>query len=874
MRPRLGFLLVLVFQFPALVRADESSLSAQFLQALPPRHIGPANMSGRITEVAVYEKAPRIQYIASASGGLWKTENHGTTFTPVFDHADTVALGAVAVAPTNPNLVWIGTGEANPRNSVSWGDGVYKTSDGGKTWKNMGLQETYHIGRIVIHPKNPDIVYVAAMGKFWAANPERGVFKTTDGGASWKKVLYLDENTGCIDLALDPENPEVLYATAYQCRRDTFSGGNPAIQTGPKAGLYKSNDGGATWEKLTAGLPTNPLGRCGVSIYRKNPRIVFAVVQTDKTVVTVKGQDPNEKLDLDAGGVFRSDDGGVTWKHLNSLVPRPFYYGQIRVDPNDDKRVYVLGINFHTSKNGGKTFTKTGSAKGTHGDYHALWIDPADSNHLVLGCDGGLNYSFDRGWHWEHLKNLPVAQFYAIGVDMQKPYRIYGGLQDNGTWGVPSATRDANGITLADWVNLLGFDGYYCQIDPENPNIVFCEGQYGILRRIDVRTWQKVDIKPNLATKELDTNIRPRPAPGASDYRFNWSSPILMSPHNPKTIYFGGQFLFRSTDRGAAWSIVSPDLTRGKPGLNDYRGHTITTIAESPLQPGLLYVGTDDGNVHVSHNGGKRWSNITDVIPDVPKDRWITRIEASRYQQGAAYLALDRHRNDDRAPYLFRSEDYGLSWHSIAGNLPKDGPIHVVREDPRNPDLLYVGTEFGLFVSLDGGASWHKQAHLPTVPVHDLIVHPRDRELVIATHGRGIYIMDVAPLQELTARTRAEAVHLCDVPPVQAFRQVPLRKLGNRSYAGANPPYGAGFSFYLRQEPAATPVLTISDKQGNRLVELSGAKTAGLQRLQWDLNKPGTKTDEYNPVPSGEYYADLRTGDRIVRKMFTVEAEE
>jgi photosystem II stability/assembly factor-like uncharacterized protein len=871
---RSSYLLFILLFVPNPLLAGDPSPAPQFLQTLKPRHIGPANMSGRICDVAVVENEPRIQYAASASGGLWKTINHGTTWTPVFERESTVALGAVAVAPSNPNIVWAGAGEANARNSVSWGDGVYRSTDGGKTWNNIGLKETHHIGRIVIHPTNPDIVYVAAMGRFWAANPERGVFKTDDGGKTWDHVLQLDDDTGCIDLAIDPGDSAVLYAAAYQVRRDAFSGGNPAVQTGPKAGLYKTTDGGATWQRLTRGLPERPLGRCGVSVYRKNPKIVFAVIQTDKTEVTVAGQGPNERLAPDYGGIFRSDDGGLHWKHVNSLAPRPFYYGQIRVDPNDDQRIYVLGVGFHVSRNGGKTFTKTGPAKGTHSDYHALWIDPADSNHLVLGCDGGLNYSYDRGANWERLMNLPVAQFYAVGVDMQKPYKVYGGLQDNGTWGAPSATRDAGGITLADWVNLLGYDGYYCQIDPDDPSIIFCEGQYGMMRRIELKHWAKYDIKPRLVTREWDSNIRPKPPVGTPEFRFNWSSPILMSPHNPKTIYYAANVVFRSDNRGDTWRIISSDLTRGRPGANDYRGHTITTIVESPLEGGLLYVGTDDGNIHVTRNGGKNWLDLTDVLAETPRDRWITRIEPSRHQPSVVYLAIDRHRNDDRAPYLFKSSDYGQTWTSLAGDLPAGGPIHALREDPLNPDLLYVGTEYGLFISMDAGVTWHKQAELPTVPVHDLVVHPRDRELVIATHGRGIYIMDVSPLQELTSRNRQQAVHFCDIQKAQAYRQVPLRKIGPKSYAGANPPYGAGFTFHLRDLPPTAPQISVTDATGKKVAELTGAKQAGLQRLQWDLNKANAKADEYAPVPSGSYTANLRVGTRIVRKSFEVQTEE
>ncbi|MBI1830464.1 MAG: hypothetical protein HYR84_03325, partial [Planctomycetes bacterium] len=452
-----------IFFAPFPCRAQENVVP-QFLQTLKPRCIGPANMSGRITEVAVYEKEPRIMYVASATGGLWKTINNGTTWKCVFERESTISLGAVAVCQTNPDLVWIGAGEANARNSVSFGDGVYKSSDAGKTWKHMGLKATEHISRVVLHPTNPDIVYVATLGKLWGPNKERGIFKTSDAGKTWEHILAINENTGCIDLAMDPQDPDLLYAAAYHVRRGPFSGGNPEVQTGPGSGLLKTTDAGKSWQPMTVGLPNRPLGRCGFSIYRKNPNVVFAVVQTDKTPMPTKGQEANLKLDLDMGGIFRSDDKGKTWTHLNSLVPRPFYYGQIRVDPNDDKRLYVLGVNFHVSSDGGKKFAPPALtlAKGTHVDYHALWINPRDSHHLVLGCDGGINLSHDKGATWEYLYNLPVAQFYAVGVDNRKPYHVYGGLQDNGTWSGPSTTRDAAGISPALWTSQLGYDCYYC----------------------------------------------------------------------------------------------------------------------------------------------------------------------------------------------------------------------------------------------------------------------------------------------------------------------------------------------------------------------------------------------------------------------------
>lgn len=858
----------------APARGQEAPAVAQALTVLKPRSIGPANMSGRIVEVAVYDKEPRFMYVASASGGLWKTTNHGTTFKPVFERETTIALGAVAVHQANPDLVWVGTGEGNPRNSVSWGDGIYRSADGGKTWLHVGLKETHHIGRIVLHPKDPAIAYVAALGHLWAPNLQRGLFKTTDAGKTWSHVLALGDSTGCVDLAMDPEDPDLLYASAYHVRRDAFAGGNPAVQTGAGAGLYKTTDGGKSWTQMKTGLPDRPFGRCGLSVYRKNPNVVFAVVQTDKTSVVTQGQEPNnKKLGPEAGGIFRSDDKGKTWSYVNSLCPRPFYYGQIRVDPGDDTRIYVLGIAFHVSSDGGKTFTDTNAAKGTHADYHALWIDPRDSGHLVLGCDGGLNYSFDRGQTWEHLKNLPVSQFYAIGVDMRKPYRVYGGLQDNGTWGGPSATRDSAGITIAEWVNILGFDGYYCQIDPDDGDTVYCEGQYAILRRINVRTGAVYDIKPSLAVKGTPSNVVPDPGkhPG---FRFNWSSPILLSPHNGKTVWFGGNHLFRSDHRGDSWAIVSPDLTHGKPGPSAYNGHTITTIAESPLKAGLVYAGTDDGMVWRSGDGGKTWHDLSAAVPGLPLDRWITRVECSHFAEGVVYLSVDRHRNDDFGPYLFRSTDQGKTWSTLAAGLPQHGPVHVIRADPLNRDLLYAGTEYGLFISLDGGKSWQQQTLLPPVPVHDLVVHPRDAELVIATHGRGISIMDVKPLQEMGAKEFNKAAHLFSIRSATAYRQRTLHTLGIKTYSGENPPYGAGIYLYLREVPRDEPLVIITDSAGKKITEFKAAKTAGLQRLSWRLAPAGGTQGIFRAVPPGTYTATIRTGEWVLARTFNVEVDD
>jgi photosystem II stability/assembly factor-like uncharacterized protein len=565
--------LVVVRPVPA---AEPAGLSPKLLEPLLLRSIGPANMGGRVTGIAVVEKKPSTAYVATASGGLWKTENNGTTWTPVFDDQPVASLGDVAVAASDPNVVWVGTGEANARNSVSWGDGVYRSTDAGKTWKNVGLKETSHIGRVVIHPKNPQVVYVAALGRLWGPSRQRGVYKTADGGQTWEKVLFLDEDTGCIDLVMDPTDPETVYAAAYQVRRDAFSGGNPGTMTGPESGIFKTRDGGQSWERLTRGLPDRPLGRGGLAIYRRDPRILYAVVQTDRTSVrAVSGQGPGGSGKVETGGVFRSEDGGANWVKVNDLCPRPFYFGQIRVDPNDPQRVYVLGISLHVSTNGGKTFSGD-AAPGVHSDLHALWIDPADSRHLIAGSDGGVFFSYDRGARWEHLKNLPIGQFYGIAVDTRKPYRVFGGLQDNGIWGGPSRTYNPEGITVADWFRVYGADGFRCQVDPTDPDILYAEWQYGRLLRLNVRTGEETDLQP-------------KPVKGEPAYRFNWNAPILVSPHNPRILFFGGNHVFKSIDRGDAWEVLSPDLTHGKPGPSPHTGHTLTALAQSPLQGRLLF---------------------------------------------------------------------------------------------------------------------------------------------------------------------------------------------------------------------------------------------------------------------------------------------
>lgn len=835
---------------------------AKLLESFQARNIGPANMGGRIVDLAVVEKNPATYYVAAATGGLWKTTDAGVSWKPLTDHL-TCSLGAVAVSQSHPDVVWIGAGEANPRNSVTWGDGVYRSTDGGKTWQHMGLKETRHIGRIVIHPTNPEIVYVAALGRIWGPNPERGLFKTTDGGKTWAHVLKLDADTGCIDVALDPAEPDTVYAAAYAVRRDAFSGGDPARQVGPKAGLYKSTDGAKSWAKMTRGLPDNLYGRCGLAIYRKDPKIVYAVVQTEKTTVGTVGNLPNKDLDVSRGGVFRSDDRGESWTQVNTLCPRPFYYGQIRIDPTDDKRLYVLGVAFHISSDGGKTFA-TGQKKGAkgtgiHPDHHALWINPQDPNHLILGNDGGLYISKNRAASWTSNRGMPLGQFYAICVDMSKPYRVYGGLQDNGSWGGPSQTLSEIGITLAAWKGINGADGFYCQADPTDPNIVYAEAQYGRPVRVDLSTGAK------------GKNIQPKAPKGTTEnYRWNWSAPMLLSPHNPKTLFFGGQYLFRSDDRGDTWAKISPDLTAGKAGvLYKNTGHALTVIAESPKKAGLIYTGSDDGRVHVTRDAGKTWTDLSSKLPGVPKDRWITRIECSHHDEGTAYLTLDRHRNHDHKPYVFKTTDHGATWTSLVRNLPADAPVHVIRESSKNPNLLFLGTENALHVSLDGGASWQPfKAGLPTLPIHDLVIHPRERDLVIGTHGRSIYVVDIGPLEELTPAVLAKPAHLFAIRPGIVY--TPSKSdLKPKSYVAPNPPVGVTMVYHLK-EPAKKVAYTIRTKEGD-VVEAGMAPTqAGLQRVGWDFSD--FRAARKALVAPGDYVVEWNVDGQRLEQKLRVEA--
>jgi photosystem II stability/assembly factor-like uncharacterized protein len=854
----LASLLLLHLLWPSEA-SQQVVVDANLLETFVARNIGPANMGGRMVAIAGVDNDPKIVYVAAASGGLWKTVDSGETWAPIFDHQTSVCIGDVAVSQSNPNIVWVGTGEHNARNSVTWGDGVYKSTDGGATWLHMGLKDSHTIGRIAIHPKNPDIVYVAVLGHLWGPNEERGIFKTTDGGMTWTVSKFIDNNTGFVDLKMDPAEPDILYSAAYCVRRGGFSAGNPAIFLGPGAGLYKTSDGGKNWEKMANGLPTNQYGRCGLDIFRNDPNVVYAVVQTEKTPTgnANEGGPPNGNKGPDAGGIFRSNDKGKTWKFLNTLVPRPFYYGQIRVDPNDDKRIYVLGASFFQSDDGGKTFVTGAKGGGVHGDHHALWVNPKDSNNVWLGNDGGFYVSLDRVKSFKALRAAPLGQFYGISVDMSKPYYVYGGMQDNGCWGGPSATHDAAGIRQSAWFRCLGGDGFHTQCDPTDPNTVYVESQWGGLSRVNVAAKGKGGGKGAGG----GAFVSPK-----SLARFNWSTPMLLSPHDPKTLYYGGNVLLMSSERGANWKQISASLTYGpESGKSADYGHTLFTIGESPKKKGVLWTGSDDGRIFVTKDGGAHWEDVS-TIPGMPKDSCISRVEPSHFDDAGCYVSMTRYRNDDRKPYIFKTTDFGATWKNITGNLPESGSIHVVIESSRNKNLLFCGSEFGLFASLDGGNSWQPMiGGLPTVAIHDLVIHPRERDLVIGTHGRSVYIIDnIGPLEQMTPEALAKPGYLFAIRPAVAFKvksSAPAPK--SNDFVGENPPFGAIIRYHVR---TATVSLTIEDGAGKHVAKLRTAEGGGMQQAVWDLRK-----DQGTVVQVGEYRAVLEVGDQRLVQGIRVE---
>jgi photosystem II stability/assembly factor-like uncharacterized protein len=838
---------------PRMLRADD-------LKALAWRSVGPANMGGRVADIALAPSNSKTFYVAHGTGGLFKTTNAGTTFTPVFDKEATASIGSVVVAdapsdwpgwkdeklevPSTPKandkekgkakIVWVGTGEGNGRNSSSWGTGVYRSTDGGATFQQPGLTDSHDIPRIAVDPRNPDVCYVAALGHLWGPNKERGVYKTSDGGKSWMAILQIDEDTGACDVIVDPANPDTLYAAMYMRRRTAWS----FRSGGPNGGIYRSSDGGANWTKLTQGLPKQT-GRIGMDIYQKDPRIIYAIVESDEGGWGVEPFADRQKV----GGLFRSENRGDTWTRVSELNMRSFYFAKVRIDPTDDQRIYTLGWGLAISDDGGKNF-RAGGARLPHGDMHALVIDPADRDHLLMGTDGGVYATHDRAKTWDFFNNMAVGEFYNIAIDMSDPYRIGGGLQDNGNWVGVSASNwnvpedqpgGPAGLSNADWRYIYDGDGNHMAFDPLDHNIVYAEAQGGELARIHLDT----------ARRKL---IRPSPKEGQPRHRFNWNSPFFISPHHPTTLYFGGNYVFKLTDRGDRWERISPDLSTKSiekietVGSEAETHGTVVSLAESPLAAGLLWAGTDDGLVHVTHDDGKTWENVT---PPQVAGRYISRIEASHHERDTAFVAIDGHRNNDFEPYLVMTADAGRTWTSITGastddRLPSNDIVKVVREDLHNRNDLFVGTERSAFLSIDRGGHWVRLNgdSLPTVAVDDLAIHPRERDLVAGTHGRSIYILDDAsPLSQLTAEVVQSEFHLFDVLPAKPHLFIEERDglWSDRMFRAKNPPMGARITYWIRDYSGEEVKLTITDSKENTIRELTGTNKPGLNRVIWDL---------------------------------------
>ena len=1102
----------------------EGAIPEEWVKKMTWRSVGPANMGGRVTALAVVESDPSTYYVGTASGGLLKTTNNGTTFTHLFDKEATVSIGDVAVAPSDPNVLYVGTGEQNPRNSVTYGDGVYKSTDAGKTWKNVGLNKTYSVGKVVVHPKDPNVAYVGAMGRVYGPNEDRGVFKTADGGKTWGKVLYVDDKTGCIDLRMDPSDPEVLVAAFWTRQRDEFDGFfgpasnwptvdqyGPAVGEGKAGGVFRTADGGKSWKKVTAGLPTVKTGRIGLDYSRKTKGLVYAIIDTenvgkgraplpvfvglssedekgggikvtlapddapagkagvkegdlitaidgkpvadyeafysamltkkpgdaakftlkrggkeetvevklaareepkqdpeakgggggggqarkgggrgpggkkdpdapvapkkdppaksdvppkkegttdnpqakqgepktpaappaglgvrleaaagegggltitlvpdnspaaeagikegdqlvavagrkvadqdavaaalanlkpgDKAKITVSrdgkpveieltltqgrgtrraatnpvrpfllsgatgGQQPNVQASqgkdgVETGGVFKSTDNGETWTRVNSVNPRPFYFSQIRVDPSDDKIIYVLGdTTLYKSTDGGARFA-SGPARGVHADYHALWIDPKDGRHMLIGCDGGFYATFDRGQNWDHLNVLALGQFYHVAVDSRKPYRVYGGLQDNGTWGGPTHVLRSNGPVNEDWAYVNGGDGFVCRVDPVDPDLVYFESQNGAMGRRNLRTGER-------------GFIRPRPVTEGEALRFNWNTPFILSNHNPSIFYCAAQYVFRSVNKGDNLKPITPEITRTKQGSG-------TAVAESPRTPDVLWAGTDDGFLWVSKDGGAKWENVYEKLKaaGLPGPRWVAAIEPSRAKDGRCYVCLDGHRSDDDKPYLYVTEDFGQTWQPVTGNLPAFGSTRVIREDYTNPEILYVGTEFGAWVTVNRGKGWTRlNSNLPTVAVHEFAQPTTASEVVAATHGRSVWVLDVASIRQMAPRTEkgADGEKAYDPlkDPVTLFAPAPAVrwKVGSsgespysatvRKFYGTNPDRRAPLDYVLAK-PAKELTLKVVDVTGQVVRTFGNAgKEAGFHRQSWDLTRAG-----------------------------------
>jgi len=867
-------------------------LTSELLNGLPLRNIGPATMSGRIVDLAVLESDPYTFYAATATGGVWRTTDNGITFEPVFENEGTHSVGAIALNQNHPEIIWVGTGERANRQSSSWGDGVYKSIDGGKTWENMGLKDSHHIGRITLHPTDSLVAYVAAMGHLWGPNEERGLYKTEDGGETWERLIYIDEDTGVVDVAMDPSDPNILYAATYQRRRRPygFHGG------GPGSGLHKSTDGGETWKKLTNGLPEGDYGRIGISIYRNNPEVVF--ISLEQGFQYNASTAYNERR----AGLYRSRDKGESWELMSDWNPRPMYASQPLVDPSDESRVYMMN-RYSYSSDSGRTFTSP--RQSLHGDDRILWVNPKDSRHVIKGDDGGIGISYDRGLKWLWVSNLPVSQYYRVAVDDAKPYNVYGGLQDNGSWVGPSETYRYGGIINSDWKKLGGGDGFLNLPDRNDADVVYTESQYLGLSRLDKNTGQRQSIRPGDPNGRIGPRRNwdawgpgiPEPELGNAMAPGNWDGPFFLSHHDDNTIYAGTNILWKSTDKGATWTSLGDLTTKVNrrellimgqradeytASLDDGIPYypTLTAIAEDLHKPGVLYVGTDDGLLQVSWDDGQTWNDVTSELTGLPKETWINTIEPSSHQEGRAYVAINNYRNDDFTNYVYRTDDYGKTWTSIVGDLPKDRVARTLREDPKNSDLLYLGTELGLFVTIDGGKNWTElKSNMPTLPFNDLVIHPRDNDLILASHGRGVWILDhLNSLQEMTPEILSKEAALFSIADAEIINYTREgAHTGDMYYRGENPDFGAAIDYYLQDSVASDNIsLGIYDTSGKLISEIEAENESGLHRIMWNLRyevkqaASGRSRIQGPYVLPGLYTAKLKVNDQSFSQVFRV----
>ncbi len=868
-------------------------LTEELLEPFEYRFIGPANQSGRVTAIAVPDSVrPKTYYAGFASGGVWKTTNAGVTWRPIFDDEAFASIGDVAVAPSDHDVVWVGTGERNSLRSNGWGDGVYRSTNGGRSWEHMGLEETRETGRIAIHPEDPDIVYVAALGHLWGANPERGVYRTTDGGETWEQILFVDDTTGFIDLEMDPRDPDVLYAAGWHRLR---WGGGHMEGAGAGSGIWKTTDGGGTWTRLTGpgnerGLPeSEKIGRIGLGIAPSNPDRIYAVIQ-----VAEGAKNPVESV---FGGIFRSDDAGASWTRVNDLSAVPdYYYNEVWIDPNDEDRIFLGQTMLMYSEDGGETIG-TFRMRRVHVDHHAMWIDPADSDFIILGNDGGIYISYDGGDAWAH-HTIPVGQFYEVDVDTTKvPYHVCGGTQDNGTWCGPSRTRESVGITNRDWYSVFGGDGFHSAVSPDDPNIRYAEYQYGNVSRFAVDTWEFESVTPHAEDAGAESGYA---------FRWDWNTPFTISHHDPTVVYLGGNHLFRLTDRGRDWTMLGPDMTRQnrydpEPDTGHTSYHSLHSVAESTLDARLLWAGSNDGLLWVSTDGGDTWTNVTGNLPQDAQRCFVAEIEPSVHVASRAYVTQDCHRRDDYRPYVFRSDDNGESWTGIGSGLPQDAGTYVVREDPENPYLLYVGNQRGVYLTFDGGDHWIRlKNNLPTVAVRDMNLVPQERELVVGTYGRSIYVLDIGPLQEISEELIRSDAHLFRVKDARIYnRRNTYESFGQQFFTADNPPYGTVITYYLREDQGEDVRLTIrkvvdggagepeeetqeegeEGPQGDVVRRITASGRPGIHQVTWDLQasepRPRelggpTSRNELREVLPGTYSVSLRIGDETMTQTFQV----